>query len=128
MPRYMDVEDLHERALRAEPKLRIIETLVNTLCALAPSKRSGKPMCAGCVWTKTIKPLTTPLVGYNRAWPLTLRDKDDYQTGLVFTPMSDIKLRGAPPAGTEIEKWLRTSPSLCAQQRGCTALTRRWSR
>ena len=107
--RYMDTENLYSRALKAEPKLPPIETLVETLCATAPSKRSGKPMCSACVWSGIVKPLVIRLVGHNRAWPLTLREKDDYQTGLVFTRASDIKLHGAPSAETEIEKWLRTS-------------------
>ena len=64
-----ETDDLFEKALRAEPRLRAIDQMVRTFVALAPSRRSNKTMCAGCIWELILKPLATPLVGWSRGRP-----------------------------------------------------------
>lgn len=58
--------DPFDRALAAEPRLRAVDRMVRLIAAQAPTRRSGKPQCAACVWTGILKPLVTPLVGWAR--------------------------------------------------------------
>lgn len=105
--RYMDIADLYDRALQAEPELTFIETMVETMCALAPSERSGKPFCAGCIWENILKPLATWWIGECRQY-LPKTRPDEYTTGLV-SKASDTGMPRLRPGGSEIEEWLRSA-------------------
>jgi hypothetical protein len=121
--KYMDIPDLHARALRAEPKLRPIEVLVDTLCATAPSKRSGLPMCYNCVWSQIVRPLTLRLVGDSRGEPVEMPPDeipDSWQPVDLSTWLSEDPDDDAPPL-SEIEAWLNTSEAW-------NAVVRPWKR
>jgi hypothetical protein len=102
----------YERALQAEPAVAAIGTLIDVLCALVSP---DDVMCAGCVWERIVKPLTTPFVG----WCRNTYDEAYYdataESGLRNSLKSglrsslDMREPPTPAPTTEIERWLRTS-------------------
>lgn len=102
--------DNYRRALKAEPQLRAIDRLVDVLAALAPTRRSGRPLCSGCTWERIVKPLTSPWVGHERGFhPDVAEDPDPDRPPIQFLKASDLKMPPRVEATTEIERWLRTS-------------------
>lgn len=102
----------HARALTAEPRLAPIDTLVRALTRLAPTRRARRTMCASCVWVRIVKPLTVPLVGWERGYPpRPPLDLDAPRTGLLYVNVAELldNAPGRPPADTPIEEWLRTT-------------------
>src|SRR5262245_55227459 len=53
----------YERALRAEPHLRVVVAVVDALCTLV---RPTDRLCYGCTWDDIVKPLVMPLLGWGR--------------------------------------------------------------
>jgi hypothetical protein len=104
----------YDRALAAEPQLRAIERVVDTLCELV---RPSDHLCNGCVWEGIVKPLASPWVGWEREY--VPGEADDPVPGELMGRWTMADLRGdddplRPPATTETEKWLRTSPAFDA--------------
>lgn len=104
---------LVQRAFTAERELLAIDKLVHVLVTLAPTERSGKAMCVGCLWDSIIKPLTSSLLGYGRGHiPEQAQDLPEGMLPRLETiSFGDFKERRATHlrADTETEKWLRTS-------------------
>ncbi len=96
-----------ERALAAEPALVHLDAMVTAFEKLAPSKRSGIPMCYACLWDAILKPLTAPLLGWERGYPLVQATDEPRPVYVNFAEM----LTAAPPAQatTATEEWLRSS-------------------
>lgn len=104
--------DPFRRALDAEPMLRAIDAMVDALVALAPSRRSGQPMCAGCIWDLIVKPLASPWVGWERGFhPDVAEDPrpDEDPLSLRIMSAADWTLPPRTDATTDTERWLRTS-------------------
>lgn len=78
--------DQFERALTAEPTLRAIDRLVDTLCALV---RPTDILCYGCVWEQIVKPLTVPLVGWCRPGRATTDTEKWMRTSEAFDVVTD---------------------------------------
>jgi hypothetical protein len=102
-------EASYDRALAAEPRLRPIVRIVDALCALVGPDHQ---MCSGCIWTGIVKPLVTPLVGWERGYaPDEAKDPEPGRR-LMLRPvdMKQImaKLNDRRPATTDTEKWLRS--------------------
>lgn len=105
-----------DAALAAEPRLQAIERLVDALCALV---RPADTMCFGCVWESIIKPLTVPLVGWERGYPP--EQAHDPGTKPLYADIASILDRpdDRPDSETETEAWLRTAEAW-------DAVTDRW--
>lgn len=94
-------------ALRADRRLRAIDAAVRTLVALAPSERSGRPLCSGCVWEQIVKPLTTPALGNLRGLPhVDARESSGWEAIDLSAAIDDLD-RLPPPTGPT-EEWLRS--------------------
>lgn len=104
--------DAYDRALTAEPRLRAIATTVDALAQLA---RPGDTLCAGCVWDSIVKPLTNPLIGWERGYPAdTAKDPSPdggwrLVTGAELMADYERAQKQRTPATTDTEKWMRTS-------------------
>lgn len=102
----------YERALAAEPRLAAIVTAVDALAELA---RPADVMCAGCVWDGIVKPLATPLIGWERGYPPAAAkdpspgDGSKLYTGTDLMAAYEEAQKRLAPATTDTEKWLRTS-------------------
>jgi hypothetical protein len=104
-------DDSYTRALSAEPSLHAIERLVEALCQLV---RPDDTMCGDCVWEQIVKPLATPLVGWERGMYSHAEDPDPktplrFYTGgeLMKIHEEEERRRGEPRSATEA--WMRTS-------------------
>lgn len=111
--------DVYARALDAEPQLAAIEALVNVLCATAPT---DQPFCCGCIWETILKPLVTPLVGWDRGYPPEQAEDPDpgkrsWQPIDLTTTFAALDNRPKPATATEA--WLRS-------QDAYNAVTDRW--
>ena len=102
----------YERALAAEPSLRPIVAVVDALCAFV---RPDDRMCAGCVWGRIVKPLTTPLIGWSRGYPP--EDAPDVRPD-SWEPVNLeavlAKLDQRPEPTTDTERWMRSSEAFDA--------------
>ena len=109
----------YDRALQAEPQLQVLERMVATLCATAPT---GEPFCVGCIWECVLKPLVTPLVGWDRGYPPEQsRDPDPAAPSFVIVSVTEA-LQGLderPKAKTATEEWMRGTGAW-------DAVTNRW--
>jgi hypothetical protein len=106
----VDRDAAFRRALAAEPQLRTINRVVNTLVALAPTSSSGRPFCHGCAWVFIVKPLAAPWIGWERGYPAdqaTDPDPDGPAWSVVRASGITIPPKSEPTSDTE--KWLRTS-------------------
>lgn len=107
-----NLTDEYERALAAEPGLRAIVTAVDALCALV---RPSDTLCHGCVWDAIVKPLATPLIGWERGYPPKTAKDPSPDRGWRITSGADLMAEWKEaekhriPATTDTEKWLRTS-------------------
>lgn len=97
----------YRRALAAEPCLRAVVATVDALCDFV---RRGDTMCAGCVWERIVKPLTSPWIGWERGYPAEQADDPAERPLYRVVRASDLERRERRlPAETETEAWLRTS-------------------
>lgn len=97
------------KAMAADRQLRALDVMVRTLAALP---RPGDTMCSGCVWSRILKPLALPLVGFERGTvPTNAEDPKPGGGGLrVYTgdelmAAADVKRTRAE---TDTERWLRS--------------------
>lgn len=105
-----------ERAIAAEPRLRTVVTLVDALIELT---RPDDTLCGSCVWEDIVKPLVSPLIGWERGYPPAVaKDKpavtEDPDTwplvsGADWLAESEAADKQRIPATTDTEKWLRTT-------------------
>lgn len=124
---------LYEQALRLEPRLCAVDTLVRTLAKYAPTPESGKALCAGCLWVHAMKRMITPLVGWERHYRHEDAREPEPTVGLRTLETSTLDELLAPsreprpvtpadvverwiaegparePAGTPEETWMRSS-------------------
>lgn len=104
----MSTTDRYQRALAAEPNLRIAVSVVDALTALV---RPDDRLCASCVWELILKPLVSPLIGWERGYPpLSAADP----TSGLPQPVRLSELLAEPserrrPASTDTERWLRSN-------------------
>lgn len=114
-------DDPFDKALAAEPRLRAVDKMVRTLAANAPTGRSKRPMCAGCIWSGILKPLLKPLVGWERH--VQRQAPETRPHGMRVLDMSALRAEAAqerrPPATSSTERWLRGSEAW-------DAVTSRW--
>ncbi|MEU0428519.1 hypothetical protein ABZ235_33945 [Streptomyces canus] len=102
----------YERAMNADPQLRALADLVTALCQFV---RPADTMCGGCAWDSLVKPLATPLIGWQRGYPPeTARDPEPNRPwrliiGRDLTTEWEAAKRDRKPATTDTEAWLRTS-------------------
>ena len=69
-------------------------------------------MCAGCIWERMVKPLVSPLLGWERGHPVgEAKDPEPYSFAAHVLDWDEFwsKQDDRSPATTETEKWLRTS-------------------
>lgn len=109
--------DGYRRALDADGGLRALDAAVRIIAARKP--KTG-PQCAGCVWEMVVKPLVSPLVGWERgrapeqavdpgerrSWrpvPLTLG------TVVPRSGLGELSREPSESPTSDIEQWLRTS-------------------
>lgn len=107
------------RAVDAEPQLEAIEALVDLLCAIAPTDR---PFCCGCIWETILKPLVSPLVGWERGYPpgqAADPDPDKRSWQPIDLSAAIAALDSRPKPATATEAWLRTEDAY-------NAVTHRW--
>jgi hypothetical protein len=121
------------RALAADPAIAALDLAIAGLCVSA--READGPFCAGCAWTRIIKPLALPLVGWERGRSaIEARDPGSSWAEIDLTPYLDRPpLRDRlltqdqlaelePPrstATTETERWLRS-------QEAWDVVTRAW--
>ncbi|MCQ4193865.1 hypothetical protein [Streptomyces parvulus] len=99
----------YERALSAEPELRAAVAVVDALTALV---RPTDRLCASCVWDAVLKPVVSPLIGWERGCvPETAPDPRPEGAAPVFLTRAEL-MADRPdrvPATTETEAWLRST-------------------
>lgn len=99
------------RAIDAEPDLAAVDAVVDTLCArVRPEDR----LCAGCAWENIVKPLASPLIGWERGVPRPdALDADanlaDQLRARMTTGDKFIFGNRPPEPTTDTERWLRSS-------------------
>lgn len=101
----------YDRALNAEPRLRAIAATADALLELV---RPTDTMCGGCVWDGIVKPLVTPLIGWERGYPPKPAPDPGESTwrlisGSDWAAEFEEVEKTRVPATTDTEKWLRTS-------------------
>lgn len=106
--------DAYARTLDAEPALRAVDRLVDALCALV---RPTDALCHACVWDEIVKPLVTPLVGWERG--VVPQAPDEHQgaadDGARFRCLADMpEPAPVPEPETETERWLRSAEAFDA--------------
>lgn len=104
-------DDLYEKALQAEPQLQVLARMVAAFVALAPSRRSKRPMCAGCIWESILKPLVRPWVGWERGYapkPAMAQPRAAVVLDLRSW-LGQQSPRSRPHPDNEVEAWLRSS-------------------
>lgn len=102
-----------ERACKADRRIRALDQAVTAMC-LAAAVADG-PACSGCTWTRIVKPLALPLLGWERGYPqASAKDPRAPGEALRLVNVSE-ELAGQAeresrraPASTETERWLRT--------------------
>lgn len=113
-----------DRALAADRRLEPIVRLVDALCALVGPEDE---MCAGCVWEGIVKPLVTPLVGWERGYieeeakdpdpEPEPADDEEAAARALFNFKSRLRTaaeimaepeQSRTPATTDTERWLRS--------------------
>ncbi|MEU5097597.1 hypothetical protein [Streptomyces sp. NPDC020996] len=115
----------YERAVAADPRLRALADLVTALCQFV---RPADTMCGGCAWENLVKPLATPLIGWERGYrPEPAKDPTPdggwrLYTSRDLTAALEAAERERTPASTATEQWLRTSQAWDAY---CGELIRR---
>jgi hypothetical protein len=121
------------RALSADPAIAALDLAIAGLCVSA--READGPFCAGCAWTRIIKPLALPLVGWERGRSaIEARDPGPSWAKVDLTPylnrpsLQDRVLTWdqlaaleppRSPATTETEQWLRS-------QEAWDVVTRAW--
>ncbi len=119
--------DDYARALDAEPNLRAVDRLVTALCAFV---RPSDVMCSDCLYGRTVDPLVTPLVGWERgAGVRVARDPEPDAPRLRVFTIAELDARvmprgSRPPATTDTERWMRTADAYDAVRD--TLLARLW--
>lgn len=102
-------ETIYRRALEAEPDLQALEAAVYVI---AQTARPDEPFCPGCLWEEILKPLVTPIVGWERGAPRQ-QARDAAPPGVFEAPtalnLSDLETPDIPAPTSDTEKWLRTS-------------------
>lgn len=113
-------DDPYEKALAAEPHLRAVDRMVRAFVALAPTRRSRTPMCAGCIWEQVLKPLAQPWVGWDRGDPADQAPETPRRTWRAISLDEFLdKPDRRPHAETTTETWLRS-------QEAWDAVTDKW--
>lgn len=101
----------YNRALNADHRLRALANLVTALCQFV---RPADTMCGGCAWETLVKPLATPLIGWERGYkPKCAKDPDPSGGWRIYSGQELLDewaavQRDQTPATTETEQWLRT--------------------
>ncbi|MCX4972181.1 hypothetical protein [Streptomyces sp. NBC_00620] len=100
----------YQRALHAEPRLQAIASIVDVLIELV---RPNDNMCGSCIWEGIIKPLTTPLIGWERGYPpREAHDPGNAEWRLIsgsdWAKEFETAEKTRTTATTDTEKWLRT--------------------
>lgn len=111
VPSLVSTETLVERACRADSRIQALDLVVTALAAAA--RLGGGPACSGCTWTRLVKPLAIPLLGWKRGYPPVSAKEPDADMAAVNRPMRRM------PARTEAERWLRS-------EEAWTVVTRAW--
>ncbi|WP_019072389.1 hypothetical protein [Streptomyces hokutonensis] len=102
----------YDRALTADHRLRALAQLVTALCQFV---RPADTMCGGCAWDALVKPLATPLIGWERGYkPEAAKDPDPDRAWRIYTGGEWLAgwkeaEQDRTPASTDTEQWLRTS-------------------
>ncbi|WP_435601265.1 hypothetical protein [Streptomyces sp. C10-9-1] len=115
----------YERATTADHRLHALANLVTALCHLV---RPADTMCGSCTWETLVKPLATPLIGWQRGYrPDCAKDPDPHHTWRLVTGTDLMTAwkkaeRDRTPAATDTEQWLRTEEAWDAY---CGELIRR---
>lgn len=97
--------ELFAFALAVEPQLQAVDRMVRAFVALAPA---DKTMCAACIWSDILKPAAWPWIGWGRVEiPQNAAEPEPVRSWTLseFLDLPDVP---RTPAGTEVEKWLRT--------------------
>ncbi len=101
--------DPFDKALAAEPRLQAVDRLVRLIVATAPTRESGKSMCADCFWIEILKPIVETLVGWERG----ICDQAEEQPPDPCEPIDLAEAWDAedqrPAATSSTEEWLRGS-------------------
>lgn len=101
----------YDRALAADHRLRALANFVTILCDLV---RPADTMCGGCAWESLVKPLATPLIGWERGYkPECAKDPDEQKAWRIYSGEEllagwEEAERDRTPSTTETEQWLRT--------------------
>lgn len=105
-----DRRALLERACAADRAIRALNQVVTALCVAAAT--GDGPACSSCIWERIVKPLATPLVGWERGYPAS--EAKDPTSGLAVVDLGpalkwlDERDAHRTPATTETERWLRS--------------------
>ncbi|TAM55768.1 MAG: hypothetical protein EPN50_10565, partial [Chloroflexota bacterium] len=87
----------------AEPRLEALELLVLTIAGHADRRR---PLCYACAWSEAVKPLLTPLVGWQRGY--VPEDAPDPTDEVTVLRLADLPMPERTVAGTDAERYLRS--------------------
>jgi hypothetical protein len=103
-----ECEALFRRALAADYRLQAVDRMVRALVALAPTRRSGIPMCVGCVWDLILKPAVVPILGWERGYPpKDAKDPDPDKTTWESIDLTEWlgKIDSKPEPASATEEW-----------------------
>lgn len=96
----------YDRALAAEPALRAAVAVVDALSAL---RRPSDRLCANCAWEDIVKPIVTPLIGWERGYhPEPAADPRPEGELIELLAMGELPDPPRTPATTETERWMRS--------------------
>ncbi len=101
--------DPFAKALAAEPRLHAVDRMVRMVVAMAPTRRSGKPMCSDCFWTNVLKPIVQPLIGWERGDPGEEPPEKPHGVRMLSHAEVMERRRPRPRATTSTERWLRSA-------------------
>jgi hypothetical protein len=98
---------IYGRALAYEPALQAAVAVINALSAL---RRPSDRLCADCVWEDILKPIVTPLIGWERGYhPEPAADPRPGGELIEFLTMDGLPDPPRTPATTETERWMRST-------------------
>ena len=95
----------YERAAAAEPMIRALDRMVDLAVKYL---RRGDSFCSGCYWELVLKPLLTPMVGWQRGVVDIAEDPDPDAPRFRMLSLDDLPPVKRSEATTETETWLRT--------------------